>query len=170
MKKQKVIPKNVEREVPSDTFLISKTDKKGIIKYANTTFIEISGYTEEELIGKSHNIVRHPDMPRTVFKLLWDTITKGDEFWGYVKNLAKDGSFYWVFAHVTPSFDTEGIEIIGYHSDRRKPRKEAIRKIEEIYRKIIQAEKTGGIPAGLEVLEEILRQEEKEYAEFIFSL
>ncbi len=69
---------NIEKEVPSDKFLVSKTDLKRIIKYANTAFIEISGYTEEELIGKPHNIVRHPDMPRTVFKLLWDTIQSGE--------------------------------------------------------------------------------------------
>ncbi len=170
MKKQNITPLNIEREVPSDNFLVSKTDKKGIIKYANTTFIEVSGYTEEELIGKPHNIVRHPDMPRTVFKLLWDTIQKGEEFWGYVKNLAKDGSYYWVFAHVTPSFDTEGINIIGYHSDRRKARKDAVKKIEKIYTEILVAEKTGGIQAGIEALEEILKREEKDYAEFVFSI
>ena len=170
MKKQNITPLNIEREVPSDNFLVSKTDKKGIIKYANTAFIEVSGYTEEELIGKPHNIVRHPDMPKTVFKLLWDTIQKGEEFWGYVKNLAKDGSYYWVFAHVTPSFDTEGINIIGYHSDRRRARKDAVKKIEKIYTEILVAEKTGGIQAGIKVLEEILKQEEKDYAEFVFSI
>jgi PAS domain S-box-containing protein len=95
---ERPIPKDVERPVPEDKFLVSKTDPRGIITYANEVFIEVSGYTEEELIGKPHNIIRHPDMPRTVFKLLWDTIKSGREFWGYVKNMAKDGSYYWVFA------------------------------------------------------------------------
>ncbi len=166
----KIKPIDVEREIPPDTFLVSKTDTKGIIKYANVTFIEVSGYTEEELIGKPHNIVRHPDMPRAVFKLLWDTIEKGEEFWGYVKNMAKDGSYYWVFAHVTPSYDLEGKEIIGYTSDRRKPRKDAVEKISKIYKDMLEAEKTGGIEAGIKVLQKILEKEGKDYAEFVFTL
>ena len=166
----KIKPINVEREVPSDEFLVSKTDKKGIIKYANITFIKISGYSEEELIGKPHNIVRHPDMPRAVFKLLWNTIEKGEEFWGYVKNMAKDGSYYWVFAHVTPSYDLEGKEIIGYTSDRRKPRKDAVERINKIYKDMLEAEKTGGIEAGIKKLQEILEKEGKDYAEFVFTL
>jgi PAS domain S-box-containing protein len=170
MGKVHINPVDIEREIPPDRFLVSKTDLKGIIKYANTTFIEISGYSEEELIGKNHNIVRHPDMPRSVFKLLWDTIQRGEEFWGYVKNLAKDGYYYWVFAHVTPSFDTSGSRIIGYHSDRRKPKKEAVEVISEIYREMKKAEETGGLQAGLEVLENVLKLEGKDYAEFIFTL
>ena len=170
MHQPKVQPINKEREIPPDKFLVSKTDTKGIIKYANTAFIEVSGYTEEELIGKPHNIVRHPDMPKAVFKLLWDTIQKGQEFWGYVKNMAKDGSYYWVFAHVTPSYDTEGRHIIGYHSDRRKPRKEAVEKIEKIYQEVLEAEKQGGLEAGLKKFQEILEMEGKDYAEFVFSL
>lgn len=166
----KITPKDVEREVPQDQFLVSKTDTKGIIKYANVTFIKISGYTEEELIGKPHNIVRHPDMPRAVFKLLWDTIEKGEEFWGYVKNLAKDGSYYWVFAHVTPSYDLEGKKIIGYTSDRRKPKKKAVEKISKIYQEMLEAEKVGGIEAGIRKLQEILEKEGKDYAEFVFTL
>jgi len=170
MMRAKIKPKNVEREIPENTFLVSKTDKKGIIKYANTTFVEVSGYTEEELIGKPHNIVRHPDMPRAVFKLLWDTIEKGEEFWGYVKNLAKDGAYYWVFAHVTPSYDLEGKEIIGYTSDRRKPRKDAVEKISLIYKEMLEAEKVGGIEAGVKKLQEILQKEGKDYAEFVFTI
>jgi len=170
MRKPRVQPIDREIEIPDDEFLVSKTDLKGIIKYANTSFIKVSGYTEEELVGSNHNIVRHPDMPRAVFKLLWDTIQEGKEFWGYVKNLAKDGSYYWVFAHVTASFDTAGIRIIGYHSDRRKPRKEAVAKISQIYKKMKEAEDIGGIEAGIKKLQEILDKEGKDYAEFIFSI
>jgi PAS domain S-box-containing protein len=82
----KIEPKPIEKPVPSDKFIVSKTDTRGIITYANPVFIEISGYEEDELIGANHNIVRHPDMPRTIFKLLWDTIQKGDEIFAYVKN------------------------------------------------------------------------------------
>jgi len=157
-------------EVPDNEFLVSKTDPKGIITYANTTFIKISGYTEEELVGKPHNIVRHPDMPRTIFKLLWDTITQGKEFWGYVKNRAKNGDYYWVFAHVTPSYDETGKIIIGYQSDRRKPRREAVEKAEALYRKILEAEKIGGMQAGERFLKQILDENKTIYEEFVWML
>ncbi|HIE58597.1 MAG TPA: PAS domain S-box protein [Hydrogenothermaceae bacterium] len=170
MRKPHITPIDKEIEIPDNKFLVSKTDTRGIIKYANTTFIEISGYTEKELIGSNHNIIRHPDMPRAVFKLLWDTIQSGKEFWGYVKNLAKDGSYYWVFAHVTPSYDTSGTKIIGFHSDRRKPRKEAVLKVSQIYAEIKKAEAKGGLEAGLKKLNEILETEGKDYAEFVFSI
>jgi PAS domain S-box-containing protein len=170
MRKPHITPIDREIEIPDNEFLVSKTDLKGIIKYANTAFIKVSGYTEEELVGSNHNIVRHPDMPRSVFKLLWDTIQQGKEFWGYVKNMAKDGSYYWVFAHVTASFDTTGTRIIGYHSDRRKPRKDAVEKISKIYKQMKEAEERGGIEAGVKKLEEILKMEGKDYAEFVFSI
>jgi len=162
-------PKPVEREVPKDEFLVSKTDPRSVITYANKAFIEISGYTEEELIGKPHNVVRHPDMPRAVFKLLWDTIKSGKEFWGYVKNMAKDGSYYWVLAHVTPTFDASG-NIVGYQSDRRPvpDRRILTEVIEPLYAKMKAAEASGGIEAGMKVLKEALG--DKDYEEFIFEL
>jgi PAS domain S-box-containing protein len=162
-------PKDVERLVPEDMFIVSKTDPRGVITYANEVFIEVSGYTEEELIGKPHNIIRHPDMPRTAFKLLWDTIKSGREFWGYVKNMAKDGSYYWVFAHVTPTFDSSG-NIVGYQSDRRPVMNRELLKnvIEPLYAKIRSAEAVGGIPAGMEVLKSALG--DKDYEEFIFTV
>ncbi len=113
--RERPIPKDIEKVVPSDRFLVSKTDTKGIITYANPIFIEVSGYTEDELIGANHNIVRHPDMPRTVFKLLWDMIQNGEEIFAYVKNMAKDGSYYWVFAHVTSSENIEKLDNFYYY-------------------------------------------------------
>lgn len=91
----------VETEVPRDEIIISRTDLKGIITYANETFAEISGYSVNELIGKPHNILRHPDMPKSLFKHLWDTIKSGKMWSGYVKNLRKDGGYYWVYAEVS---------------------------------------------------------------------
>jgi PAS domain S-box-containing protein len=163
------IPKDVERLVPEDKFLVSKTDTRGVITYVNKAFIEVSGFTDKELLGKPHNIIRHPDMPKTVFKLLWDTIKSGREFWGYVKNIAKDGSYYWVFARVTPAFDSSG-NITGYQSDRRPvPNRELLRNgIEPLYARIRSAEAVGGIPAGMEVLKSELG--DQSYDEFIFSI
>ncbi|RMD66705.1 PAS domain S-box protein [Candidatus Parcubacteria bacterium] len=163
-------PTNVRHVVRPGVFLVSKTDIHGTITYANPAFIEISGYTEEELLGQPHNMVRHPDMPRAVFQLLWETIKSGEEFWGYVKNLAKDGGYYWVYAHVTPTFDTRDGKIIGYHSDRRPPKEENLAIIEPLYARMREAEQRGGIEAGRKVLESTLEQKGMSYEEFMFSL
>ena len=117
---------NIDEVVFSeDEFIISKTNLNGKITYGNEHFINISGYSEAELLDAPHNILRHPDMPRIIFKLLWEYIAKGEEIFAYVKNLNKRGKYYWVFAHVTPSFDDFG-KIIGYHSVRRKPKQSSI--------------------------------------------
>ncbi|MDH5656355.1 MAG: PAS domain-containing protein, partial [Spirochaetia bacterium] len=99
--------------------LVSNTDLKGIITYANSDFQEVCGYSEEELIGKPHNIIRHPDMPRSAFLELWNTIQNGNTWTGVVKNRAKNGGYYWVLANVSPMFESG--KIIGYISVRYKP-------------------------------------------------
>jgi len=91
----------VETTVPEDELIISRTDLNGYITYANDVFAEISGYTPDELVGKPHCVVRHPDMPRSVFKELWEVIKSGSIWRGYVKNLRKDGGYYWVYAEVS---------------------------------------------------------------------
>jgi len=111
---------NKEHTFSKDVILVSKTDLKGNITYANQEFIKIVGYTEEELIGKPHNIIRHDDMPRIVFQLLWDTIKTGKEINAYVINKSKDGGYYWVFANVVASVNIHG-ETLGYHSTRHTP-------------------------------------------------
>lgn len=158
-----------ERSFGMQEFIVSKTDLTGKITYGNELFISISGYEEKELLGKAHSILRHPDMPRAVFKLLWDTISSGKEIFAYVINRAKDGSFYWVFAQVTPSFDENG-KIIAYHSVRRKPSKAALDKIIPIYKQMLDAEKTGGIEASTRLLTNLLQQSGHSYESFIFSL
>jgi len=154
-------------------FIVSKTSPKGIITYGNPIFIEFSGYTEEELLGSQHNIIRHPDMPRAAFQLAWDTIQSGKEFFGYVKNMSKDGGFYWVFTHIAPDFDQRR-NIVGYTSVRRCPKREAIAKIEPVYRQMLQAERSAcardAIAAGTKVLVDLLNQTGKGYEELIFSL
>src|ERR1019366_945835 len=121
-----VTPTDAEVLFDKDDIIVSKTDLKGRITYANQTFCQIAGCSEAELMGQPHSIIRHPDMPRAVFKLLWDTLLEGREVFAYVKNMAKSGNYYWVFAHVTPSFD-QNKRIIGFHSSRRVPDPETIK-------------------------------------------
>lgn len=137
-------PNQTEKSVKG--FLVSKTDMKGKILYCNEEFIAISGYSEKELLGKPHSIVRHPDMPRTIFKYLWWRIAQGKEVNAYVKNLAKDGSFYWVFANISPSF-TNGNTIVAYNSVRRKPSKNGLEFAKNFYAELKKVEQ-GGIDAG----------------------
>ena len=113
-------PTGKEVFFPAGELIVSKTDLKGRITYANSTFCHIAGYSEAELLGQPHSIIRHPDMPRAVFRLVWDTIAAGREIFGYVKNMARSGDHYWVFAHVTPSFDAQGnIVALGQRQPQR---------------------------------------------------
>lgn len=165
----KPVPTGVEKSFNDDEIIVSKTDTKGIITYGNELFIEMSGYSERELLGAPHNIIRHPAMPRSVFKLLWDTVRGKQEIFAYVINLAKDGSHYWVFANVTPSYSLKG-EIIGYHSIRRKPEANALDTIRPLYEEMLKVEQDGGMEAGLGLVENILKEKGVSYEEFILSL
>jgi PAS domain S-box-containing protein len=171
--KNKIVPNNREKVMRENDFIVSKTDLKGRITYGNRIFIEFSGYSENELIGAQHNIIRHPDMPRAVFKLLWDTIAQGKECFAYVKNLAKDGSFYWVFANVTPSYDDNG-NIIGYLSVRRKPKASGIKIVTEVYKAMLEAEEKAGaknaIEASTKLLVDILNEKGMSYEELVLAI
>ena len=123
MSKETVLDKNA--------FLVSETDLKGVIKFANEDFCKIAGYTLEELMGQPHNMVRHKDMPKKAFKSLWDTVQKGEIWTGYVKNATKDGGYYWEFPTVYPIESCDGTK--GYLSCRRKPKNEEIQKAETLY-------------------------------------
>lgn len=136
---QKIAPRNSEVKLAEDEFIVSKTDPKGKITYVNRIFMGISGFSEPDLLGQPHSIIRHPDMPRAVFKFLWDTLQSGDEFFGYVKNLCKDGRYYWVFANITPDMSSRG-DLKGYYSVRRKPSAEGISIIEPIYKRMLEIE------------------------------
>lgn len=135
--------------------------------------MEFSGYSEKELVGVQHNIIRHPDMPRGVFKFLWDTIGQGKECCAYVKNLAKDGSFYWVFANVTPDYGRNG-QCNGYFSVRRKPSKAGVDVMTDVYRAMLQEEQKAGprdaMDASLGWLVNVLTQKGVSYEELILSL
>jgi PAS domain S-box-containing protein len=134
-----IVLTGVERRFQADEIIVSKTDRHGKILYANDVFINISGYTENELLDKPHSLIRHPHMPRAVFKLLWDTIERGDEIYAYVVNRAKNGDHYWVLAHVTPNLDANG-GIIGYHSSRRVVRPQALAKVQPLYQSLLEIE------------------------------
>lgn len=152
-----------------DQIIVSKTDTKGKITYCNDVFIDISGYKESELLSVPHNILRHKDMPKTVFKLLWDTVQSGDEINAYVKNKTKNGDYYWVFANVTPSVDNND-NIIGYFSVRRKPNPSAINIIDPLYRELVRLENSQGISSAQQYLQNILNEKELSYEEFIISI
>lgn len=119
--------------------IISETDLKGIITYANRKFCEISGYEKEELIGKPHNIIRHPDMPKEAFAKMWSTIQSGQIWHGLVKNLRKDGKFYWVETEILPSKNDKG-EIVSYVAARKAASRKNIEETAEMYRKMKEKE------------------------------
>jgi len=122
-----------EVKLTDSTLIVSKTDLKGRITYINRDFLDISGFTEQELIGEPHNIVRHPDMPVEAFEDLWKTLKEGRPWTGYVKNRCKNGDYYWVLANATPIW--ENGQVTGYMSVRRKASEEAIAAHEAVYRK-----------------------------------
>jgi PAS domain S-box-containing protein len=163
-------PNNFENVLPENEIIVSKTDTKGVITYVNEGFMHLAKYKEFELLGRPHNMIRHPDMPKVIFKLLWDYIKSGKEINAYVKNLSKDGSYYWVFANVTPSYDKNG-RIIGYYSVRRKPKKETINSIiAPLYKKLIEAERVNGVEESAKIVNNLLKEKGLEYEEFILSI
>ena len=169
-----VRPTGVENLLGEEELIVSKTDLKGRITYANDVFIRMAKYPWKELMGAPHSLIRHPDMPRCVFKLLWDTLEAGQEIFAYVVNLAADGSHYWVFAHVTPSLDEQG-SIVGYHSNRRKPERAPIERIKPIYALLREEEARHanakeGMRAGFDTMIAYLKQQGVGYDEFVLSL
>ena len=159
----------MEKFMQEDDFIVSKTDLKGRITYGNDIFIEMSGYSEKELLNAPHNILRHKDMPKVVFKLLWDRIENKKPINAYVKNLAKNGDFYWVFANVTASLDSSG-NIIGYYSVRRKPSKKGVEAAQGLYAELLKVEKSQGVEASGKALGDKLKEIGVEYDELVISL
>ncbi len=170
----KIRPTGIELSFGENEIIVSKTDLKGRLTYANDVFLRIAGYTEAEVLGQPHNIIRHPDMPRCVFQLLWDTIAAGDEIFAYVINMAKNGDHYWVFAHVTPSYNEHGT-MVGYHSNRRVPCRKAVAKVKALYDTLTQIERHHRTPreqiaASFPAVVDLLNSQNTTYDEFVFSL
>lgn len=174
MRATRVVPTGVERRFEPTEIIVSKTDARGIITYVNDVFIRVSDYPESELVGRPHNVIRHPDMPRSVFGLLWETIAAGDEMFAYIVNLARDGGHYWVLAHVTPTFDAAGT-ITGYHSNRRVPDRAVVSEISALYAELLAAEAEhqhprAAIEAGRSRLAATLADRRQTYEEFVWGL
>ena len=165
----------VERFFDEDEIIVSKTDLKGHITYANEVFLRLAGMTEKQALGAPHSVIRHPDMPRCVFKLLWDTVQDGKEIFAYVVNRAVNGDHYWVLAHVTPSFDASG-NIVGYHSNRRVPERHIVENvIIPLYRDLLAEEKRfnnrkDGLDASFNSVVNLLQDKGVNYDEFVLSL
>lgn len=167
-------PTGNERTFAADELIVSKTDPRGVITYANDVFLRISGYELDEVLGQPHNLIRHPDMPRAVFKLLWDTLAARQEVFAYIDNLAADGAHYWVLAHVTPSYGSHG-ELVGYHSNRRRPAASAIAQVQPLYRTLLAEERRhpnakAAVEASSRVLAEVLAERQQSYDDFIWSI
>jgi aerotaxis receptor len=121
----------IETPYPDGKLIVSTTDKNGVITHVNKSFVEMSGYTEDELINAPHSILRHPDMPPAAFKDLWDTVNKGEKWQGFVKNLRKDGGYYWVKATVIPNIRNG--KVVSYTSVRRKPSRTKVNECIALY-------------------------------------
>jgi len=158
-----------------DEIIVSKTNLKGHITYCNDVFLSTAGYTEMEVLGQPHSLIRHPGMPRAVFKLLWDTLQSGREIFAYVVNRTKAGDEYWVLAHVTPSRNGGG-EIVGYHSNRRVPDRQTLeQKVMPLYGALLAEEnkhsnRKVGMNAAFDLLVETLDEAGLAYDEFIATL
>lgn len=164
-------PTPIDKEViwEKDKVIMSKTDKFGTIEYANETFVDVSGYEDHELVGQPHNIIRHPDMPKVIFKVLWDNLKQGNNFHAVVKNMAKSGRYYWVITDFDISKNEAG-EITHYFARRRSIPQEVVAKIEQLYKKLLQIEETAGIEGSEKYLIGFLEEQNKGYVDYILGL
>ncbi len=137
---RKVFVTKIETPYPDGKLIVSRTDKAGIITHVNRAFVEMSGFSKEELINQPHYILRHPDMPKAAYKDLWDTVEAGNKWHGYVKNLRKDGGYYLVYATVIPNIRNG--EVVGYTSVRRKPSPRKMAEALALYAQMLQEEQS----------------------------
>ena len=174
MAQNQISPTGQESPFTASEIIVTKTDPSSRIIYANEVFLRVSRLTVSQAIGQPHSLIRHPHMPRSVFRLMWETIQARGEFFGYVKNMATNGDHYWVFAHVTASIGSDG-KLVGFHSNRRKPDPAQIARVEPIYQRLLAAEasqpdRDRSLRAGNETLSSILREGGLTYEQFAFSL
>jgi PAS domain S-box-containing protein len=165
-------PIPIDKEVAWDKTktIMSKTDLYGTIEYANEVFVDVCGYEDYELMAQPHNIVRHPDMPKVVFKVLWENIQKGNQFHGIVKNLAKSGRYYWVITNFEYSRDENG-NIVNYIARRKAVPQDVITKhIEPLYKKLLLIEEASGVGASEKYLIGFLEEQGLSYVDLITKL
>jgi PAS domain S-box-containing protein len=168
----KIKPTGVERPLALDAVILSKTDLRGVITYCNDLFVEYSGYSYEELYGAPHSIIRHPGMPRGAFKFLWQEIQAGREVFLFVKNLARNGSHYWVIAQIIPEVVNE--TVIGYLSFRRCPSRRGVEMMEALYNNMLEIEEkisgNAGMDASCEMLVHTLKAMGKSYDALVYEV
>lgn len=159
----------MEKYLDDEILIVTKTDLKAYITYANKDFLNIVNCKEEEILGKNHNIIRNKDMPKAVFKLLWEKLKKEEEVFAFVKNNTFDNSFYWVYANISPSYDANN-KLIGYYSVRRKINENAKDIIINIYKKLLEIEQNSGVIKSYEYLFSLLEKNNICYDEFVIKL
>lgn len=167
-----VRPIPVDREVVWDKtkIIVSETDSLGVITSVNNVFSEVSGYTTAELIGQPHNIIRHPDMPRIVFKMLWDNLKKGNNFFGIIKNMTKQGEYYWVITDFEMRRDTFG-NITHYIGVRKAvPQSVITNHIAPFYETLLRLEKIGGMELSGRFFKNYLVKQGKDYTDFVIDI
>jgi len=162
-------PTPINEAVPLDKYkyILSRTDNKGVIQFGNDYFYEISGYSAKEMIGEPHNIIRHPDMPKVIFKLMWDRLKQGKNIFAIVKNLAKDGRYYWVTTKFEIKKNPLDNSITGYMAYRQAAKEQAVSKISKLYTELLDIEKSSGLEASEKYLIGYLESKRMSYDEFI---
>jgi PAS domain S-box-containing protein len=162
----------IDKEVTWDKtqVIMSKTNAFGIIEYANEVFVDVSGYEDYELMGQPHNIIRHPDMPKVIFKVLWENLKQGKNFHAIVKNLAKSGRYYWVITDFEIAKDENGM-IVNYFGRRQSVPQEVVSlHIEPLYKKLLQIEAASGVEFSEKYLIGFLEEKKRSYVEYIKEL
>jgi PAS domain S-box-containing protein len=163
----KAIPVDEQIKLDKHKYIMSRTDTKGIIEYGNDYFFEICGYTPKELIGQPHNMIRHPDMPQVIFKVMWDRLKQGRNIFAVVKNLAKDGRYYWVTTKFEIKKHPVDNTIVGYMAYRQAASPKAIEQMQKLYDELLEIERSGGMEASEKFLVGYLESQHKSYDEFI---
>lgn len=173
MKSKNIVPTDHERVLSPGEYIISTTDLTGRITSVNDVLVAFSGYSRDELLNAQHNIIRHPAMPRAVFWMIWDALQDGEDFSAYIQNLSKDGGYYWVYAHMLPTYDTAD-QINGYRSVRRSPNPKGVAILSALYAEMLAAERAAktkeAIAASLAVLKRYLGDSTMSYERLIASL
>jgi aerotaxis receptor len=172
--KPTITPNSQEAQLPDDAFMVTKADKEGRITYVSRLFSEISAYREDELLAQPHSIIRHPDMPWGIYQLLWETLQAAQEFNGILKNLRKDGGYYWAFTNISASLSPTG-DFLGYYSVHRKPSPRVIQALQSLYRQMLAAEanaasKEAAIAASRKILISRLEADGMDYDQFVLTL
>ncbi len=151
-------------------YIVSRTDEKGIIEYGNDYFVEISGYKESELIGQPHNMIRHPDMPKVIFKLMWERLAKHESIFALVKNLSKCGKYYWVITEFESKIDPLTNKVNSHRAFRKAATDKMIKEITPLYEKLLEIESQSGVEGSSKYLVGFLEDQNMTYDEYIDKL